>query len=342
MKRPKFLAGLCLVVFATNPSSSTSAPPQGPGGLPAQPLAQAKTGDEKEIGGLVAEFTRAFNAGDAKALAPLFTDNARIVTMSDRSIEGREAIESLFATAFQENPGQTIEVKPESLRFLGPEAAIEEGTTTIHTPQSETEPRGSTSTTRYSAAYVKRNGKWLQDSVRDYPAPDSPQEDAAHERLKELEWLVGEWIDESDDAEVHTTCRWAENQSFLLRSFQVTIRGKTTTSGSQRIGWDARLKQFRSWVFDSDGGFSEGLWSRNGDRWVIKSSGVLKDGRIASATNIITRVGRDTMKWTSVGRTLDAEVLPDAEEITLVRKPPQPRPARPRPITSTPPVRIQP
>ena len=99
-------------------------------------------------------------------------------------------------------------------------------------------------------------------------------------------------------------------------------------SGSQLIGWDPRLKQIRSWVFDSDGGFSEALWSRDGDRWVIKSIGVVKDGRAASATNILTRVNRDTIRWTSVDRTIGSEVLPDAEEITLVRKPPQPRPSR--------------
>ena len=128
---------------------------------------------------------------------------------------------------------------------------------------------------------------------------------------------------------MHTTCRWAEGHAFLQRSFQVRIRGRAEMSGTQLIGWDPRLKQVRSWVFDSDGGFSESHWSRDGERWVIKSSGVVKDGRAASATNILTRVNRDTIRWTSVDRTLGSEVLPDAEEITLVRKPPQPRPSRP-------------
>jgi hypothetical protein len=101
-------------------------------------------------------------------------------------------------------------------------------------------------------------------------------------------------------------------------------------SGSQRIGWDPRLKQVRSWVFDSDGGFSEGFWSRDGERWVIKTTGVLKDGRAASATNILTRVNKDTIKWTSVDRTFGADVLPDGEEINLVREPPKPRSDRTR------------
>ena len=242
-------------------------------------------------------------------------------------IEGREAIEKLFAASFEENPGQTIDVKTESLRFLGPDAAIEEGTATITTPRAEGGPTEPAESTRYSAAYVRREGKWLQDSIRDF-ATVPAEESKPRERLKELEWLVGEWIDESDEGEVHTTCRWSEHQAFLQRSFQLKIRGKSEMSGSQLIGWDPRLRQIRSWVFDSDGGFSESLWSRDGERWVIKSSGVVKDGRAASATNILTRVNRDTIRWTSVDRTIGSEILPDAEEITLVRKPPQPRPAR--------------
>ena len=279
---------------------------------------------------LVLEFTRAFNAGDAKAVSALFTDKARVVTMSGRSIEGREAIEKLFAASFQETPGQTIEVKTESVRFLDADAAIEEGTSTVSSPRTAGETKGEKESTRYTAAYVKRDGKWLQDSIRDYPLPEGTEELSAHDHLKELEWLVGDWIDESDEAEVHTTCRWSEHRQYLIRSFQVTIRGRASTTGTQRIGWDPRQKQIRSWVFDSDGGFSEGFISRDGERWVMKSVGVLKDGRTGSATNVLTHVNRDTMKWTSLDRTLGSEVLPDAEEITLVRTPPQPRAARPR------------
>ena len=99
---------------------------------------QSRTGsreqDEATLRGLVAAFTKAFNAGDAKAISALFSEDARMVTLGGRAVEGREAIEKLFAASFEENPGQTIDVKTESLRFLGPDAAIEEGTATITTP----------------------------------------------------------------------------------------------------------------------------------------------------------------------------------------------------------------
>ena len=64
-----------------------------------------------------------------------------------------------------------IEVKTESLRFLDADAAIEEGTATVTSPQTAGETQGEKETTRYTAAYVKRDGKWLQDSIRDYHSP---------------------------------------------------------------------------------------------------------------------------------------------------------------------------
>jgi len=330
MKLASILTGLCLVslVFAQSPARSGHFPEQA--AERPQAAGKVRADDEQALRALVTEFTRAFNAGDAKAVATLFSGDARMVTLTGRVINGRAAIEQLFASSFQEYPGQTIEVKTESLRLLGADSAIEEGTATITSPPTAGDPRGSSETNRYSVAYVKRDGKWLQDSIRDYPLPESATELTAHEHLQELEWLIGDWVDESDEAEVHTTCRWSENQSFLLRSFQVRIGGHAALSGSQRIGWDPRSKQIRSWVFDSDGGFSEGFWSRDGERWVIKTTGVLKDGRAASATNVVTRVNKDTMRWTSADRTTGADVLADAEEITLVREPPKPRSAHPR------------
>ena len=154
----------------------------------------------------------------------------------------RQRSSSLLRRSSSEYPGNTIAVKTESLRFLGADSAIEEGTTTINNPPTTSEPSGSTETTRYSVAYVRREGKWLQDSIRDYPLPESALEVTAHEHLQELEWLIGEWVDESDDAEVHTNCRWSENQCFLLRSFQVRIRGKAAAFrlSANRLGSSAQ------------------------------------------------------------------------------------------------------
>jgi hypothetical protein len=75
-------------------------------------------------------------------------------------------------------------------------------------------------------------------------------------------------------------------------------------------------------MFDSDGGFGEGTWSRKNDSWIIKFSQVLPDGRKASATNIYTLVNGNSFAWKSIGRQVDGQFLPNVEAVKMVRKVP--------------------
>ena len=307
-------------LVAAEARASAQNDPAAPPASKASEDAGRASADEAAIQALVAEFVRAFNAGDAQAVAALFADDARVVSEEGRSITGRAAIEQRFAEGFESAPGRTIAIETESLRMLGSDAAIEEGVAVVTTP-AENGGDARAERSRFLATYVKRNGKWLQEGIHDFQAID---EHSAHERLKELEWLVGEWVDEDDEGEVHTVCEWSEDGSFLLRRYRLKVQGEFVMSGVQRIGWDPRRKQFRSWVFDSEGGFSDGLWARDGDRWIVKTDGVLQDGRSVSATNVITRLGPDLIRWASISRILDGAVLADAEDVILARRPPEP------------------
>ena len=113
--------------------------------------------------------------------------------------------------------------------------------------------------------------------------------------------MLGEWVNESDDGIVNTTCKWSDDGNFLLRDFDVKVEGRIALRGTQRIGWDAQRKQFRMWVFDDRGGFAEGLLSRDGDRWVIRASGVRSDGQSVSITTAVTPLGKDRMLWEIAG-----------------------------------------
>ena len=125
--------------------------------------------------------------------------------------------------------------------------------------------------------------------------------------------MVGEWVDEASESVVRVHCGWSEDGNFLIRSFTVKRQGKTVMSVTQRIGWDPVARQFRSWEFDSEGGFGEGKWSRDGDRWVVKHTGVRPEGTTASATNIMSRVRPDLVRWVSTDRVIGDESLPDDE-----------------------------
>jgi hypothetical protein len=143
-----------------------------------------------------------------------------------------------------------------------------------------------------------------------------------YEHLKDLEWMIGSWVDsnEENDAAIQTDCSWTKNKNFITRSFAVVIGGEVDMSGMQIIGWDPAEKQIRSWVFDSDGGFYEGKWTAKDDRWIIQQKGTVPDGGKAAEVNIIKRVDDNSFTWRSVQRSIDGDILPDVQEVSIVRK----------------------
>ena len=147
-----------------------------------------------------------------------------------------------------------------------------------------------------------------------------PNDDSRYQHLKELEWMVGQWVDQGDEVTINTTCNWTKNRNFMTRTFEVATSDGASLQGTQVIGWDPVAKRIRSWMFDSEGGFGEGRWKRDGNRWVVKSSQVLKGGRRASAINVLTYVDDNTFTWQSTGREVGGQMLPDVPEVTVVRK----------------------
>jgi hypothetical protein len=87
----------------------------------------------------------------------------------------------------------------------------------------------------------------------------------------------------------------------------------------QVIGWDASAGKIRSWVFDSDGGFGEGTWTKKGNRWLVDANATLPDGRKTSAINVMTVLDKNTITWESTGRDLDGEILPNIGPMKVVR-----------------------
>jgi uncharacterized protein (TIGR02246 family) len=283
----------------------------------AAPIAAKVSDDEKAIAGLVSAFANAFNKGDATAAAATYAENALAIDEFGQRFEGRPAIRAQLVASFANSPGCTIAIKVDSLRFLGPDTALEEGRTTI-TPAGS---GGVPDVTRFTVVYIKKDGQWLQSAVRDELAHDLL---TPHDRLKQLEWLVGDWINESEDAVVNTTCKWSSDGNFLIRDFTMKTQGKPVLSGTQRIGWDPVRHQFKTWFFDTQGGFGEGYWTRNGDQWLIKADGVRQDGNSAAMTNVITRLGRDRISWQSVDSTVGGTAVAGISEFIVVRKPPDP------------------
>jgi uncharacterized protein (TIGR02246 family) len=283
-------------------------------GAPCWLLAQQsnpRDADEAAIRESVASYTAAFNKHDAKALAATWSPEAVYTNpVSGEEVTGREQIERQFAGVFAGLKGAKLDTKIDSIRFVSPNVAIENGTATV------TGADGKSSASTYTAVHVKRDGKWLLDRVTEQ---DEPEVVSRRDRLKDLEWMIGKWVDEDDNAKVEMNCQWAKNESFIVRTFSASVRDQIKTSGVQIIGWDAAARQFRSWVFDSDGGFGEAVWTKKGNRWIIQAKDTSGEGQKMTSQNILKVVDKDTFTWQSVDRQADGELLPNVDEVVVVR-----------------------
>jgi uncharacterized protein (TIGR02246 family) len=268
--------------------------------------------DEAAIRQAATSYVEAFNKHDAQAVADQWSPDAVYLNRSTgEEVVGRAAIVNQFAALFEEQPEVKLEVTVTSIQFVSPNVAIEQGTAKILVPNAEPEE------IEYSAVDVKRDGKWLLDRVTDRSKVVIPTH---YQELKELEWMVGSWTDETADAEVELDCNWTKNKNFLTRAFKVSVEGQIDISGMQVIGWDPAAKAIRSWTFDSNGTFSEATWESRGDRWFIRNRGVLPDGQPATMINVMKKVGDDSFTWQTIERTAGEELLPNIDEIAIVRR----------------------
>jgi uncharacterized protein (TIGR02246 family) len=279
----------------------------------ALPALADQAADEAAIRSNAEKYVESYNRRDSKTMASMWSPDAVYQDPSiGEGIVGREEIAKQLDYVFAGAEDAKLAVTIDSIEFLSPNVAIEKGIADI------TYSEGDPEKFEYSAIHVKREGQWLLDRVSEVEVPAPPL--SHYEQLKELEWMVGSWLDNNEGVLIQTDCEWTKNKNFLTRSFAVMVGDRVDMSGMQIIGWDPAAKQIRSWVFDSDGTFGEGTWSRKDDTWSVKQTGTLPDGKKTSALNIITKVDDDSCTWQSINRTVDGEIQPNVEEVLIVRR----------------------
>jgi uncharacterized protein (TIGR02246 family) len=268
--------------------------------------------DEAAIRKADEAYVQAFNKHDAKALADAWSPEAVYTNrITGEEVVGRAAIEQQFAAIFKSQPETRLELSVASIQFVSPNVAVEHGTAKLLAPKAEPEE------IEYSAVFVKRDGRWLLDRVTD----EAKEVVISHyEQLKPLEWMIGRWVDKDENVDIKTECNWTKNQNFITRSFTVAVHGRINMSGMQIVGWDPAAKTIRSWTFDSDGGFAEATWTRKGEKWFIHNKGVLADGRKASMVNVIKPVDANSFTWQTIERTAGGKLLPNVNEVVIVRE----------------------
>lgn len=276
--------------------------------------AEKKSGEDAEVAAIRAaidSYVAAYNKGDAKAVAAHWSEDGHWISPTGERAEGVAAIRSQLEEVFAKSKDVRIEVLQPSIRLVTPDVALEEGRVRV-IRRGET-----TSESTYVAIHVKKDGKWKLDSVRE---TELPEEVLPNTLLRELAWLTGSWRDASSKSKADTVIAWTKNKAFLTYSFRVSSPDMDDLEGTQVIGWDPTTETIRSWMFDSDGGFGEGVWTQKDNQWIVKFRQVLPDGRVASATNIYTIIDANTFTWKSIGRKVGDEFLPNVQPIKMVRQ----------------------
>jgi uncharacterized protein (TIGR02246 family) len=271
-------------------------------------VAQSK----KIAGDFFQTYTKTFDSGDAKALSALWKSDGEIVDAEGMRIIGREAVEKAFGEFFEKNTGRKMTVELLSAKPEGEGVIVAEIIPKINPPIDK-------SICQVGAVVVlikDKSSKWLIEGVRERnPLP------ASYEQLKQLEWMVGDWSvnpKKAEHVQFSLHCHWTENKSFLICMY--TARSQDLMRhGTEIIGWDAKEKKIRSWMFDSTGGFSHGFWQKDGKRWTIDVNGESPDGEVVKNTQIITAVDEDTFTFESLNRTKGDEKLANVPLLEMQR-----------------------
>ncbi|WP_254053493.1 YybH family protein [Singulisphaera sp. GP187] len=295
--------------------AATPAPATAPASASAPAAAPVSNPKEAAIREQVQAFAKAFNVHDVEALTELLTADAVVVEPSGSETRGQSDIGMMYAEELENVPGVKLECTIESIRFLTADVARVEGMSRLSSGTGD-----ANEFTRFSVLTILQEGKWRLAEIREYAAPGG--DITPYERLKELEWMVGDWVDESGDNKVSSSIRWADNKSFLIRTYSIEIQGEKASSGTMFIGWDPQTTQIKSWVFSSEGGHGEGLWTRTAEnQWIVKAQGTRHDGQPNSATQIHTILNKDVVKSSSIDRIIGGQLAPDIADVVMVRKP---------------------
>ena len=100
-------------------------------------------------------FTDAFNKGDARAIAAMWTENGEFREPNGMTLVGRPAIEKAYTEFFKANPGAKTEVLIKSVRFPSKNLAVGEGLL-----RSSHGPKSLPASTTYVAVHVREGDQW--------------------------------------------------------------------------------------------------------------------------------------------------------------------------------------
>lgn len=261
------------------------------------------------------DLSQAINQGDADKLSTFWTDDAAVSRpIVGEVVEGKgEIVKFLLKRA--------KELKERNLQFsfkLGKIDILEAGKATVDGVTEVSNQQGIFVRNARRISLVQQQGQWVIDDVSDIEVPPAPP---VYEKLKEIAWLVGNWKDQDEDVTITFANRWDKFNNFIVSRFTMAVYGLEAMEGIQIIGWDPVQQKIQSWVFDSDGGFGSGVWTKNGDNWQVAMNYTLSDGQKATGTNVYKKIDDTHYSFSSINRQVNGQAVPNIEPVTVTKEP---------------------
>jgi uncharacterized protein (TIGR02246 family) len=225
--------------------------------------------EEAAIRAAARQYTAALAAGDADALRKMWSDDGDYIDVTGQAFTAGEIISQLPGDGASDKRPSAAVSPDSTLRFITADVAVEDGAMMGSAAED-----GEAAIGRYTAVWVKRDGRWRLDSLR-----EAVNVAAAEDPLQALDWLIGEWAGKADGSSILVSSRRSNDGHFIIREFVDRHANGAATHGTQRIGWDASAGKFKCWTFDSLGGTGEGSWQQDGNRWVVETIAISSDGR---------------------------------------------------------------
>lgn len=268
--------------------------------------------DPAHVEALVTAYVTAFNERQVDAVAAMWAEDCRHLERdTGERTEGGAAMRAALEAALTSDNPPRLSAEVQSVQAITDDVLRIEGTTT--TVLAGVDP----SVSAFTAVLKRQGDGWLIASMDEgaVPQPATPAE-----ALAPLDWFVGTWVDRSDaDVPVVSSVRWSPSRTFLIRSFAADEAGESVPLGTQVIGWDPRGQQIRSWTFNADGSFGDGVWTASDGDWLIRSTETQADGGAASGTYVLKRTGDDSVELKLVGLEIDGEPEPTPPAVVATR-----------------------
>lgn len=263
-----------------------------------------------EVKAALLALKEALSRGDAEKAAAAWSEDGSFTNMDGLAFKNRKEIQKRFQEVFAKEGRPSVTFNVQRVKELNDGAVLIEGL--VHRSNA---PAAESIESRFSMAVVKEGGRWSIKSASESPYRNDLSTQA--NPLDAFSWLIGDWKVENENGRLDLKVDWAHGKNFISCLYLIKHGNASEPESRQVIGFDPINQAPISWSFDASGGYGQARWIKEGNKWLIDSCGVDREGNQTTCTNVITMVDKDTFTWQSINRTINGESLSDTAALKL-------------------------